>query len=514
MMKQRLHVFTDKFDLNSGFQYWALAAITLLAAALRFYKLGEWSFWIDEIFTINRAQIHYSTIERIIQNIPPERNWVPVSVILTAGVLNGLGVSEWSARLVSVVIGVVSIPVLYFPVKRLFGSATALMAALLLAVSTWHLYWSQNARFYTALMLFYTLALLALFYGLERDRLRYILLFMVFSYLAMSERLFAIVMGPVIVVYLLLLALLPFEKPAGFRPKNLALILLPGVAFGFIELYSLVAQGESRFFGDFDWFFLYRTDDPFRMLAFISFNIGIPLMSLAAFGGLYLLAQKNRAGLFVFVAAALPVGLLLALNPFIFTQDRYVFMTLFSWIILGAVAVREIMSQMRYPGKLLAVGLAVLLLADAGGANLLYYQVNNGNRRDWKGAFTLIQERSQPDDLVVTYWPELGNYYLDQEMIFWPEIGPDTVVQGGKRVWFVIDSETIWANANMQGWIAEHGELIDVFYLRTPDDFYLRIYLYDPGRNRDSDSFLEREGNVLLDHNSNNRPANPVSSGQ
>ena len=56
-MTQRDAFKLKAFDFNSGLQYWLLAGITLLALILRFYKLGEWSFWIDEIFTVNRAQI-------------------------------------------------------------------------------------------------------------------------------------------------------------------------------------------------------------------------------------------------------------------------------------------------------------------------------------------------------------------------------------------------------------------------------------------------------------------------
>ena len=69
-------------------QYVWLFLITLFAALLRFYKLGEWSFWIDEIFTINRANAHYSSLELMLKNIPPARNWVPLSTITTAQVLN------------------------------------------------------------------------------------------------------------------------------------------------------------------------------------------------------------------------------------------------------------------------------------------------------------------------------------------------------------------------------------------------------------------------------------------
>jgi mannosyltransferase len=482
-MLARINSHLAELEVNPRYQYAALGLIALLAALLRFYKLGEWSFWIDEIYTLGHAQAHYSSLEAIVRNIPPHRNWIPLSVILTAGTLNALGTSEWSARLVAAVIGVMSVPVLYFPVKRLFSPGVGLIAALLLAVSPWHIHLSQNARFYTPLMLFYSLALFAFFFGLERDRPGYLSLSIVLLYIAASERLFALFLVPVVVCYLVLLKILRFKMPPGGRARNLVLLMLPVIAGGIIEVHSLLTTGTSRFFGDFGWFLLYRTDDPLKMLSFIGFDIGIPLMCLALFGGLYLLAQKNRAGLLLFTGAVAPVAFLLLLNPFIFTKDRYVFVTLPCWITIGAVVVREILAQTRDKARILAVGVLALLLADAAGSNLLYYHHNNGNRRDWKGAFALVKERSREGDQFVAYWPELGNYYLSQEVIAWKDIDPDAAMRSGERFWFITDSETVWANREMKSWVEEKAELIDVRYLRTPDDFSLRIYLYDPVRN-------------------------------
>ena len=58
-------------------QYAALALLTVLAAGLRFYKLGEWSFWIDEIFTLVRvdAHVNLSTILRTWWHPSPPGRW-------------------------------------------------------------------------------------------------------------------------------------------------------------------------------------------------------------------------------------------------------------------------------------------------------------------------------------------------------------------------------------------------------------------------------------------------------
>jgi uncharacterized membrane protein len=480
MDTKRIEASITDLSNRSGFIYVLLSSITLFAALLRFYKLGEWSFWIDEIYTINHALAHFSSPQLVLDNVPPARNWIPVSVILTAQVLKVWGVSEWNARVASVMIGVLSIPTLFFPVRRLLGDWVALISALLLAISPWHIFWSQNARFYTSLLLFYTLALFTFHFGLERNKPGYFVLFYAFLYLAFSERLFAFFIFPVIAVYLVALWVFKFEKPQGLTFRNITLMGLPILLGSTIELYSRIAYGESRFFADFDWFFLYRSQDPVRLLGNISFNIGIPLMVLALFSGLFLIMRKDRAGLLMTVNAVIPVGILIAANPLIFTKDRYIFMILFSWIVLAAVAIHELFKNLHGQHKWLASGILVLLLAGAGGDLLLYYRTNHGNRAEWKTAFYTIQEQSRPDDIVVTYWPEFRPFYLDREFIQYEEINVPTLLDSGKRYWFVLDAETIWANSKVKAFVEENARLIDVSYLGTPDDFFLKIYFFDP----------------------------------
>jgi hypothetical protein len=190
--------------------------------------------------------------------------------------------------------------------------------------------------------------------------------------------------------------------------------------------------------------------------------------------------MRSRAGLLLFINGVVPVVLLLALNPFIFTKSRYVFITLPSWIILGAIGTREVFCATRGQAKILALGLLLIFLADSAGSSLLYYQVNNGNRHDWKGAFSLIGERRQAGDEVVTSWPQWEGFYWDKEIIIWEDLDPESVVSSGKRFWFVLDEEIVWGNMTMKRWLESNAELIEVLYLRRPDNNYLRIYLYDP----------------------------------
>ena len=161
-------------------------------------------------------------------------------------------------------------------------------------------------------------------------------------------------------------------------------------------------------------------------------------------------------------------------------------MTLFSWIALAAIGINELIKQVNGAPRWIAIGVLALLLADAASDGLLYYRVNNGNRADWRAAFRIVQTESEPDDIVVTYWPEVGSYYLDREFIQYEEIDVPTILRSEQQYWFVIDAETIYANADVNALLEREAQLIDIRYLRTPDDFYLRIYRFDPKQNQAS----------------------------
>jgi hypothetical protein len=194
------------------------------------------------------------------------------------------------------------------------------------------------------------------------------------------------------------------------------------------------------------------------------------------------LLKKSRSGLFFLLGAVVPIGLLLIANSYLYTDERYAFITLPGWIILGALATKEIFSETRNQSKLLATGVLVLLLADAAYGNLMYFHVNHGNRLDWRGGFELIQEKSLDGDLVVSYWPDLGSYYLGEDVLSLKDVNPELMSAGGHRIWFVIDNFAVWSVSKTSLWVERHCELImsdEIFVDRTER---LRVYLCEPAR--------------------------------
>jgi len=458
--------------LSSRAQYLLLGLITLVAIALRFYKLGEWSLWIDEIWSITDA-LGLGTVKADLFEF--HVLFYPMLRL----VLKFLGINEWTARLMPAIIGVVSIPILFFPTKKLFGPWVAIFAAGLLAVAPWHLFWSQNVRYYTLLLLLYSLSLLFYYYGLETDRFRYVGAALVTWLLALATNLTAVFLFPTILAYVFLLKILPVEKPRGLRLKNLVPLVLLPLVYLFNEIYRVIFAGKEPAVGKLlSFFFGHLSGISIRTVAGVVYYVGIPLVCLALFGGLWLLLKKQRSWLFLLAGIFVPLCITILLSPFAYIHDRYVFLTLPLWIILGALAVQGIFSHVRAHGRILALGVIVLLLIDPLSQNWLYFNHQNGNRWDWKGAFAIVQQRKAEDDLVITTWPELGRYYIDGEVTAMHNLEPLTVVESRRRTWFVDDG---WVNLTLLTWLQENGELIDVLDVQiSGKTFQIRVYFYDP----------------------------------
>lgn len=464
------------YRLPSTAQYLLLGIITLIAVALRFYKLGEWSFWIDELWSVVDA-LGLGTSKADLYE------YHVLFYPMIRPVLRSLGINEWSARLVPAIIGAVSPPILFFPTRKLFGSWVAIFAAGLLAIAPWHLFWSQNVRYYTLLLLLYSLSLFFYYHGLETDQFRYIVASLAMWILALLTNLTAAFLFPTILAYAFLLKVLPVEKPCGLRLKNLVPLVLLPLVYLFYEVYRVAFAGKGLAVSELlSFFFVGQGRGPLRLMAGGIYYLGVPLVCLALFGGLWLLLEKQRSGLFLLVGIFVPLFTVILLSPFAYVHDRYVFLTLPMWTILGAMAVRGIFSRIGGHGRILALGVVVLLLADPIAQDWLYFSYQNGNRWDWKGAFAIVQQHKTEDDLVATTWQELGRYYLGEKVLLMDKLDPAAVVESDRRMWFVDDG---WVNPTLSAWLQENGELIDVLDVQIPGKvFPMRVYLYDPARSR------------------------------
>jgi len=116
----------------SGF---TLPFILIFGAGLRIFHLGKYSLWCDEVDTL------YAGIHSV--NYHP-----PFFLKMAAFWAQYFGKTDFQLRLLPALIGVAGIYFIYILTKRILNKQTALIAAILIAVSPAAIYYSREFRMY------------------------------------------------------------------------------------------------------------------------------------------------------------------------------------------------------------------------------------------------------------------------------------------------------------------------------------------------------------------------------
>ncbi len=124
-----------------------LALILLVAAGLRFYRLDAQSFWNDEG---NSARIAERPLWQIIDGAGGDIH-PPGYYIVLAGWRSLVGYSEFALRALSALAGVLTVALCYAIGARLFDRRVGVIAALLIAINPFQVYYAQEARMYALL---------------------------------------------------------------------------------------------------------------------------------------------------------------------------------------------------------------------------------------------------------------------------------------------------------------------------------------------------------------------------
>lgn len=124
-----------------------LVLILALALALRLVRLGTWSYWHDEVHNLVMGERFREVLAgEFVSNHPPFFSFL---VMLWQTV--GMGESEWTMRLLVVILGLAGIVSVYILARHLLGAPAALAAAFLLAINPLHLFHSQDLKEYMVL---------------------------------------------------------------------------------------------------------------------------------------------------------------------------------------------------------------------------------------------------------------------------------------------------------------------------------------------------------------------------
>ena len=144
----------------------AVAALTLLGAALRLHGLTTQSLWLDECLSVEGAARPARLILSYGDGEPP------LYLLIVHGLLASGARSEWWLRLPAALAGTLAIPLAYAVGRRLEGRTVALVAAALLTVNPLAVWFSQETRTYALVMLCALAGTLAFLRVLHEGRFR------------------------------------------------------------------------------------------------------------------------------------------------------------------------------------------------------------------------------------------------------------------------------------------------------------------------------------------------------
>ena len=469
--------------------------VMVFAAGIRFWKLGAWSVWIDEVLSVQGAK-----------RFPDELTVTPIIYMIVRAFTDLFGMSEWSARLGPCIIGILSVPLLYLLAKRMFNANVAMLACAFLVIHPWHIFWSQNARAYSLAFLFASSSAFLFYLALERDRIGLTLSSLLLALLSILSYFQTVLLLPALAGYVILLLFIPAGIPKGLNGKNLIAFFGPFILALLLLLSPSVRNYIYSGWGSNEW-----GPNPLYILLTLIYCLAVPIAVAALVGGIHSLLYLKRNGLFLICYSVVPLLLLLIASLFLNVRGYYIFFTVPAYLLLAAFCASELMESAQKKSRFLSASVVLIVLITLLSQDYLYFRVENGGRPKWREAFQTVKYRIGFDDIVIASVLQVAEYYLGE---FNGEFSPpktpvvkleDVIEQLGvlegqwrrknQQAWFILDQphlSVLDADNKFREWLHANCRLIEEFpvYARVMDRT-IRIWHLAHTKTDSSDEFDE-----------------------
>ena len=383
--------------------YLTLGLIIAFGSYLRLTRLRQQSLWFDEADIVVRAQRSWSDV---ISTFTIQGENGPLYNVLLAAWIRLAGISEIAVRFPSAIAGILAVPAIYLLARRLAGPQTGLIAAGLLAISPYHIWYSQEAKMYSIVTLLALVSTILLVEALDSGDRR-----LWAGYVIVTTLMFYTHVASVLIFAAqALFVLLTFRN---WRWQQRALAI---VAAALIVPYLPIALWATKVVaGDVPtWHSEITIIDAFRIIgvkfaifrstAEVEFRAGWLYFLAAAGTAIWLLAGRSRrtTGILLVSASLIPViGIwFVSLRNSVFS-DRYIIGALPFYLILIAIGLVHLGRTSR--GAIPAIVLATLLVA------FTWFPVTDVNRstiaqkEDWRSAYARVAENAEPDDVFLMH---------------------------------------------------------------------------------------------------------------
>jgi hypothetical protein len=397
----------------------AIIAALAVAAFLRLDALGEPSYWLDEIL--------HQQLTASVAALPWWRWFGTLHAehaglyYLTQLATRVLGTGEGAGRSAAALLGIGTVLLAWLVVRRTQTAAAApAVAALLLAVSPLHVYFSREARSY-ALLTFLAAALMLV---LLRARSLFAAIAILTAMLYTSG-----VSAPIIVSAFLVAALCAYVLPEERRwYATVAVCCVVTLAlFRFVYGARPVADAQWPGFPAIDLQFLTSLARTFSVSALghpISGRTAVAMLLFAIAGAVALLRGARRDAVVVLGMTLLPMVVSLVVLKTLdhFYAARYVMPAVFGYCVLAGIGVTSLARLLFAPFGRWRDALATVLAVATAIATAA--QMWPSARRepflklDWRAVASTIASHAKPGDVVIAAepWSEVSlRWYLEQQ---------------------------------------------------------------------------------------------------
>jgi mannosyltransferase len=461
--------------------WWWLAAIVAVAVAVRVAGLGAWDVWTDELHTMEIARSGaYS--------FGPAYKTAPLNFILTGWAMRALGDNILAARTVPFVAGLLTVPLLVFLGARWVGRRAALLAGLVVALSAWHVYWSQTARHF-ALATLFVLVALHCFLAYWKDRRWWgailapaALLLALFTHSSAGFYLAAMM---TFVGGSLLWRLARPESDTPTPRHHLLTLSALGLALA-IYLPAYLSVGRYLLSNIAPW------NPAWNILGSLAFYIPPAVAFVALAGVAFLVAEHDALAMLLLACLIVPAVLLSVASKFTTASAAYNLPSLLVVALLVGVAGDRLLA--RAGGR--AVRWALALVVAGAFANetielALYHTYYRGLRPRWSDAANYLREHRRPGELILASEADVVAYYLgSRDDIGWidlrtADLREATVKrQPGGGVWYAVYSTAgspLELTETARRHLEEQTQLKRVFQMNYgPKDRSIALYYEAP----------------------------------
>jgi hypothetical protein len=423
-----------------GSPWLLVAGLTVLAFLLRRYQLGSESLWFDEADIVAQARHPLGELlggfTRAGENGPLYVVMLHFWLALVEGVPAvgrlmhlAFGPSyEAPVRGLSALFGTAAVPVMFVLGRRIGGLAAGLVGAALLALNPFHLWYSQDAKMYSLLVLLVLVTSVLYVEALERNTWGLWAGYVVATWVMLTSHSLS---GLVLVAQLVSTPFLVRGMGGGFGRRRwvrwgwaILLILAPVFPIAWLRLAALVTGTvESG-----NWYtdaglgdilltifvkFAVNQSAPWQLTRLLSISaeaVGAIAMGGLALAGAWALVRGyvrpdesvgvRRPYVLVGMLWLVPVAVfwLVTLQLPLF-HPRYLIMSLPAYLILVAAGV---VAAWRLNPILALVPLALLGLA-TGTAYASFNYAPGAQKEDWRGAMAYVQDHLRLRDEIVVF---------------------------------------------------------------------------------------------------------------